>query len=40
MTGGEAKLLGLELRAAALAAKPFQRPTKNIVYGFNITPGW
>jgi len=22
------------------AAKPFQRPTKNIVYGFNITPGW
>ncbi|HEY2829269.1 MAG TPA: BamA/TamA family outer membrane protein [Thermoanaerobaculia bacterium] len=22
------------------AAKPFQRPQKNIVYGFNITPGW
>jgi dipeptidyl aminopeptidase/acylaminoacyl peptidase len=22
------------------AAKPFQRPEKNIVYGFNITPGW
>jgi Tol biopolymer transport system component len=22
------------------AAKPFQRPSKNIVYGFNITPGW
>jgi hypothetical protein len=22
------------------AAKPFQRPGKNIVYGFNITPGW
>jgi hypothetical protein len=22
------------------AAKPFQRPSKNIVYGFNILPGW
>jgi hypothetical protein len=22
------------------AAKPFQRPQRNIVYGFNITPGW
>lgn len=22
------------------AAKPFQRPGKNIVYGFNIIPGW
>jgi len=22
------------------AAKPFQRPGKNIVYGFNILPGW
>jgi outer membrane protein assembly factor BamA len=22
------------------AAKPFQRPEKNVVYGFNITPGW
>jgi len=22
------------------AAKPFQRPDKNIVYGFNILPGW
>ena len=22
------------------AAKPFQRPGENIVYGFNILPGW
>jgi hypothetical protein len=22
------------------AAKPFQRPTEDIVYGFNIIPGW
>jgi outer membrane protein assembly factor BamA len=22
------------------AAKPFQRPDEEIVYGFNITPGW
>ena len=22
------------------AAKPFQRPEEEIVYGFNIAPGW
>ena len=38
--GVGARILLAYIPIEIYAAKPFQRPDKNIVYGFNILPGW
>ncbi len=38
--GGGVRILLAYIPLEFYVAKPYQRPTKNVVYGFNIIPGW